>query len=311
MISWSIPAGDPQFARLLAQVERANDRLQVEVVIEASDAAQDARARKRIKINGLGRRAIDAVGQINAVLFSSQDIEVISGTPSLRRRYLDIVISQFNHRYLRALQRYGKVVEQRNHLLKLICEGRADDGQLEFWDRELVEHGTYLTEQRGSTIDDLNRLAETIHYDISSGERLHIDYLPSYKNDFAMELSALRGREIERGMSLLGPHRDDMGFLASDVDMGTFGSRGQQRTVALSLRLAEARLLQDETGEQPVMLLDDVLSELDASRRHHLLSSVASYQQVLITTTDLDHFDPDFLSRSALFHVSAGSIESA
>jgi DNA replication and repair protein RecF len=280
----------------------------VELVLTTTNHSPETLVQKRIKINGVPRRAIDVIGQLNVVLFSPADIDLIGGAPSLRRRYLDITISQFNHKYLRSLQRYNKVLQQRNHLLKLIAEHRANVDQLDFWDKELLEHGGYIAEQRLSAVSDLNVLSQPIHREISSGENLQINYVPSAIEDFPEGLKRIRQEEIARGMSLMGPHRDDLKFIVNDSDIGIYGSRGQQRTVALSLRLAETRLLQSKTGEEPVMLLDDVLSELDATRRHHLLSSISSYQQVLITTTDLDHFDPDFLDQATLLRVSSGNI---
>ena len=311
LISWSIPSDEPVVARLVAQVQKTTASLQVELVLTAAERSPETLVQKRIKINGVPRRAIDVVGQLNVVLFSPTDIDLIGGAPSLRRRYLDITVSQFNHKYLRSLQRYNKVIQQRNHLLKLIAERRAYADQLDFWDQELLEHGGYIATQRFEAVSDLNLLSQPIHHGISSGENLQVNYLPSAVEDFSQGLKRIRQEEIARGMSLMGPHRDDLKFIVNDSDIGVYGSRGQQRTVALSLRLAEARLLQSKTGEEPVMLLDDVLSELDATRRHRLLSSVSSYQQVLITTTDLDHFDPDFLSKATLFHVSSGNINPA
>jgi len=308
LISWSIPKDEPVVARLVAQVQKTAAILQVELVLTTTNHSPETLAQKRIKINGVPRRAIDVIGQLNVVLFSPADIDLIGGAPSLRRRYLDITISQFNHKYLRSLQRYNKVLQQRNHLLKLIAEHRANADQLDFWDKELLEHGGYIAEQRLSAVSDLNVLSQPIHHEISSGENLQINYMPSASEDFSEGLKRIRQEEIARGMSLMGPHRDDLKFIVNDSDIGIYGSRGQQRTVALSLRLAETRLLQSKTGEEPVMLLDDVLSELDATRRHHLLSSVSSYQQVLITTTDLDHFDPDFLDQATLLRVSSGNI---
>lgn len=280
----------------------------MELVLTAADQTPAALVRKRIRINGVPRRAVDVVGQVNSVLFGSPDIEIIHGSPLLRRRYMDITNSQFDRQYLRSLQRYTKVLQQRNHLLKLIGERRAAADQLDFWDHELLENGAYIMQQRSSTVEELNTFARTIHEEISSGERLQVNYLPSAGGDFAALLEDARGQDIARGMTLVGPHRDDLEFMVDDSNVGIYGSRGQQRTTALSLRLAEAKLLHSKTGEQPVILLDDVLSELDDSRRSQLLSSVTAYRQVLITATDTDTFEPDFISQCTLLRVSAGEI---
>jgi DNA replication and repair protein RecF len=308
LINWSAPTDEPAVARLVAKVEKNSGNVQVELVLTAADHTPEALVRKRIRINGVPRRAIDVVGQVNAVLFGSPDIEIICGSPSLRRRYLDITNSQFDRQYLRSLQRYNKVLQQRNHLLKLIGEQRAAADQLEFWNRELLEHGSYITEQRRSMIDELNSFSQAIHQEISSGEWLQINYLPSASGDFATMLEDVKRQEIARGMTLVGPHRDDLEFVVNDANVGIYGSRGQQRTTALSLRLAESRLLHSKTGEEPVIMLDDVLSELDESRRLQLLSSVTAYRQVLITTTDIDAFEADFISKCTLLRVSGGQI---
>ena len=309
LVSWS-PVGEGHaVTRLVAQVHKNSGDLRVEMAISVPQHAPDVRVQKRIKVNGVPRRAVDLVGQVNVVLFSSRDIDLVAGTPSQRRRYLDVASSQVNPKYLRTLQQYNKVLVQRNHLLRLIGERRADESQLDFWDRELSDHGSYIIGERRLIIDELSELGRPIHHEISSGEDLTINYIPNVDTErFKDQLRGVRKEEVARGMSLVGPHRDDIGFTVGEVNVGVYGSRGQQRTVALSLRLAEARYLHARMNDEPVLLLDDVLSELDAMRRHHLLGSIDSYQQVVFTTTDLGQFVPDFLTRAALLHVSAGSI---
>ena len=311
LINWSTSREEHPVARLAAQVKKTMESLRVELALNVAHTSREAHVQKRIRINGVPRRAIDLVGRVNVVLFSSQDIDLIGSTPSLRRRYLDMTNSQVNSRYLSALQKYNKVLLQRNHLLRLIGERRADGSQLDFWDQELLEQGSYLIAQRELMVNELNELARPIHHQITAGrEELSINYLPSAGTmDFGERLRDARQREIARGMSLVGPHRDDLVFMAGDVNMNVYGSRGQQRTIALSLKLAEARFMRLKIGDEPILLLDDVISELDAARRHQLLGSVERYQQVVITTTDLDHFAPGFLSGAALFKVSEGRIE--
>jgi len=310
LINWATPSEGRGIARLLAQVRKGSGSLRVEIaLIEAyHSSGQAAHVQKRIKVNGVPRRAIDLVGQVNVVMFSSQDIDLIGGAPSLRRRYLDLTNCQVDSRYLRALQRYNKVLTQRNHLLRLIGERRAEESQLDFWDRELVENGSYLIMQRQLMVAELAELAWPIHWQLSSGEGLKIAYMPSVTGDFHQRLKDVRKKEIAQGVTLVGPHRDDLAFLVNDVDMNIYGSRGQQRTIALSLKLAEASFIRSKIDDHPILLLDDVLSELDAARRHHLLESIASYHQVVITTTDLDRFDPGFLAEAVLFRVSEGRI---
>lgn len=309
LINWSPVGEGDAVARLVAQVRRNSSDLRLEMAISAPHHASDARVQKRIKVNGVPRRAVDLVGQMNVVLFNSRDIDLVAGTPSQRRRYLDVASSQVNPRYLRTLQQYNKVLLQRNHLLRLIGERRADESQLDFWDRELIEHGSYIIGERRLMIEELNVLGQPIHEGISTGEDLRITYMPNVEPDHFQDRSrSVRREEIARGMSLVGPHRDDIGFTVGGVDMGVYGSRGQQRTVALSMRLAEARYLNIRVKDEPVLLLDDVLSELDAMRRHHLLESMAAYQQVLFTTTDLGQFAPGLTATAMILRVSAGSV---
>jgi DNA replication and repair protein RecF len=261
------------------------------------------------------------VGLLNVVIFSTRDIDLISGLPSLCRRYLDLVSSQTDHHYLKSLQRYHRVLLQRNHLLRQLQEHKAHPEQLEFWDKELLESGAYIIIQRQRLVAALNGLAQGIHHELSSGQELiKIVYIPSVGQEgngqlndieaqFRQTLLHLRGKEIAQGMTLAGPHRDCLQFQVNEINMSAYGSRGQQRTIALSLKLAEAQYLQRQTGDTPILLLDDVLSELDRPRRQQLLEAITSLQQVLITTADLDYFTPSFLAQATQFRVKQGNIE--
>lgn len=339
LINWSALGDELSACRVVADVQKAKGKLHLEIAISSKTSGSPETdvfsprhrqtpnvtpAQKRIKINGVVRRAVDLIGQLNVVTFSVHDIDLVGGEPALRRRYLDITISQIDHQYLRSLQRYQRVLWQRNQLLRAIAENRSSPDELAFWDKELVQTGAYLTVQREHTVAALNRLAQTIHDELSGGQgKLSLVYFRSIDKEkgkeesqiqetaekFARALSAVRAREIAQGVSLVGPHRDDLRFLVNEIDAGVYGSRGQQRTVALALKLAEAKLMQSKTGEQPVLLLDDVLSELDAKRRHHLLDAAAQHEQVIITATDLDRFEPEFLKQATLFKVSQGVIE--
>lgn len=309
LVNWGCLDSDIAAARVTSQVETKTGDMKVEVAIIVTQSNDGPQFQKKIKINGVPRRAVDIVGQMAAVLFTSHDIELIYGAPSRRRRFLDIASSQVDSKYLHALQRYNKVLLQRNHLLKLIAARHADEGQLEFWDGEMIRHGAIIIEQRIQLIAELNRLAPPIHSRISSGEELQINYLPSVSiESFRKRLQEVRKREIAQRMSVVGPHRDDMSFTVNSNDVNTYGSRGQQRTVALALKLAEAGYLRSRLNDEPVILLDDVLSELDATRRHQLLEAVSSYNQVVITTTDIDYFEPGFLENATRFMVNDGTV---
>jgi len=316
------------FTRLFAEVQKARGTIKVEVILRLERAIAGEAfvapplampVRKRIRVNGVARRSIDLVGQVNVVIFSAHDIDIVTGTPTLCRRYLDLVNSQTDSRYLRSLQQYHKVIVQRNHLLKLLQERQAQPEQLEFWDRELVESGSYLIMQRQHLVRTLNKLAQEIHWELSSGtERLEIVYLPSVDKEelplaeieshFRQALDQTRRREIAQGMTLVGPHRDNLRFQANEADMSRYGSRGQQRTIALSLKLAEAKYIHTQVGDSPILLLDDVLSELDRGRRQHLLEAISSFQQVLVTAVELDYFEPSFLAQAAQFQVRQGNV---
>ena len=316
LINYFVPENELFVTRIFAEVHKARDTLKVEMALKPGGNGE-ASSRKRIRSNGIVKHAIDYVGQVNVVLFSAQDIDTIAGAPALRRRFFDLVNSQLDPHYLHSLQRYQRVLLQRNHLLRLLQERQTPSEQLEFWDRELVESGSYLIDQRHCLVVEINQLAEAIHWELSSQtEKLNLVYLPSIgkeghqtKMEFREALQKSRGKEVLQGMTLVGPHRDEFRFRVNDVDMGIYGSRGQQRTIALSLKLAEAKHFQAKVGDHPILLLDDVLSELDQPRRQHLLEFILPFQQVIITTTDLNLFEPSFLAQATKFRVREGNIK--
>jgi DNA replication and repair protein RecF len=338
IINWAAHEETPAISRIAADIRRDDRQLRLEIALMARTSAihevtgslaggqAPARAapiQKRVRVNGATRRVADLVGQINVVAFSVHDIDLIGGEPALRRRYLDIANSQIDRHYLRQLQRYNRILWQRNRLLRRIRENQARPAELSFWDEELIQTGSYLVERRGQMIAALSELARTVHDELSSGQgRLRLVYKRSIDKGtpaggsasddiaqrFSQSLCAAREKELAQGMSLVGPHRDDVSFLADEVNLGTYGSRGQQRTATLSLKLAEAQFMLGRTGEHPILLMDDVLSELDSQRRIQVLRAITGYEQVLITTTDLDHFEPGFLEQAELFSVTEGQV---
>lgn len=340
MIHWLAQEEGAPFARLAARVQKGKSSAQVEIVLtieekgkrgEGAEEYQESLAEhpgrsggKRIKVDGQPRRASDLIGQINVVMFSPLDTQLIGGPPFLRRRYLDISLSQVDRRYLRALQQYSRILLQRNHLLRQIRDRLANTAQLDFWDRKLAEVGSSLVQRRRQFLASLQDRLREIHLEFTEGqERLQTVYVASgsgggenafqeeqrdIEERLARALSGQRDREIALGMTLVGPHRDDLQFFVDGKDMRIYASRGQQRTLALSLKLAETHYLLDTTGESPVLLLDDVLSELDAQRRRRLMASLAPDQQVLLTTTILDDLQPALLHQAALLRVHQGTI---
>ena len=323
-------AGKGEQALVGGTLEREGERTQVFVGYAcslsrtATPETADSRSqlnysvRKEIRVNRVRRTAADLVGTVGAALFTAEDIDLVQGPPAGRRRYLDILISQGNPLYLKALQRYQQVVRQRNRLLRLLREGRAEDAELEFWDDRLVKEGAWLSWQRAEALRLLAQLAAEHHGTLSSpGERLDLEHLPSIpladtaeatESCFREALLARRARELATGNTAVGPHRDDFRLLVDGVDMGTFASRGQARTLALTLRLAEASYLSQVRREEPVVLLDDVLSEMDEDRRARVLEKIAGYGQSLITTTDLDLVRRFFGDRASYLRVGNGAV---
>lgn len=351
LIHWGALQEPIPFARVEGTVRRSHGDLRVEIVIRADRpdrrqpileaGQQHAELTKRIKVNGIVRRALDLIGQINVVMFSPQDIDLVAGPPSLRRRYLDIANCQVDHRYCRALQQYNRVLTQRNHLLKQIRESRQPPETLEFWSDELAKNGSYVLARRLASIAALNdRIGAHFKRLTGTGKQLRIAYqstveealsrygmpepagaaAPEPAGDeaerqvevFREALRLYRRRETLQGVSLVGPHRDELVFVADGIDMNVYGSRGEQRAVALALRLAEAEFMQAATGEAPILLLDDVMSELDPQRRALVMEALGVSGQTLMTATDLETFSSQFLAQAAVFHVDqarAGPVE--
>ena len=284
-----------------------------------SDGAPIHSVRKEVRVDGVRRTAAELVGLMNVVLFSAEDIRLVQGSPSVRRRYLDILISQSSPAYLRVLQRYQKVLHQRNQLLKLIRDRRARGSEMAFWDEQLVETGSLIVQQRAQTMAVLAETARVTLQELTGGaEDLRLEYLPSVapaaaeacSTAFLKGLEGSREREIRLGSTALGPHRDDFQLLVNNVDMGVYSSRGQARTLALTLRLAEAQYLTAYKGE-PLLLLDDILSELDERRRAQVLERVLVYVQSVITATDLEPFSHEYLSRASVFQLQDGKLKRA
>jgi len=273
--------------------------------------------RKEIRVGGVRRSAADLVGVLNAVLFSADDIQLVTGAPSQRRRFLDILISQADSSYLRSLQRYQKVLQQRNQLLKALREGRAKEPELDFWNVELTKEGAFITTKRVDAVRLLSVKAKSLLKELTQGrEALEIDYRPSVEAEkngtletrMAQALTTSLRRDLSTGSTSVGPHRDDFKLLINGVDMSSYSSRGQARTLALALRLAEASYLSSVKGE-PIMLLDDVLSELDVQRRRQVLERVQGFRQTLITTTDLAPFESGFLAMATIYGVNKASVQ--
>ncbi|MDY4474837.1 DNA replication/repair protein RecF [Mitsuokella sp.] len=258
--------------------------------------------RRRILLNGQPIPLKELVGNLNTVLFSPEDLFLIKGAPAGRRRFLDGEISQASPAYYHELLQYNRILSQRNTLLKRIRERRADASMLELWDVQLAASAEKITRKRQEAVRKLNMLANLMQRRISGDrENLSVTYglsgleqenmtkpLASWYNEM---LEKSRSADILRGSTSIGPHHDDVLLFVNGINLRTFGSQGQQRTGVLSLKLAELEFLRSETGEYPILLLDDVMSELDAQRRHQLLDFIRRERiQTLITATDAAYF---------------------
>jgi DNA replication and repair protein RecF len=324
LVNWLAAEQEPlPYARLVGRVARGAGEISIEVTL-TQRANNGTRYRKQIRLNGVAKRAMDLLGQLNVVLFLPEDIALISGSPSRRRRYLDAALCQIDPLYCRSLSRYNQILSQRNALLRDLRERGGDPTQLAFWNDRLVAHGAYLVGRRWETLIALDELAHATHVELTDGnELLHLRYVPSIEMEepgdaeavgtaFQAQVHSLQQREVAAGMTLVGPHRDEVRFLVNEQDAGIYGSRGQQRTAALSLKLAEVSLMRVETGEDPVLLLDDVLSELDEHRRRFLVHTLENgAEQAIITTTDLHTLPAPFLERCRLWRVEMGQLSEA
>lgn len=268
---------------------------------------------KGIAVNGIPiKKAVELFGILNIVFFSPEDLNIIKNGPSERRRFIDMELSQLDKIYLSCLVNYNKVVNQRNKLLKdFALSGRQDILQsLDVWDIQLVRYGTEVIKGRIEFINQINRLVEKIHNKLSgSKEKLEIIYEPCVDiKNFTYETARVRDRDIKLKCTNIGPHKDDMIFMINGKDVRKFGSQGQQRTAALSLKLAEIELVKQIIHDTPVLLLDDVLSELDSSRQNFLLDSIGDIQTI-VTCTGLDEFINSRFSINKIFKVVEGNIE--
>ena len=269
---------------------------------------------KGIAVNGIPiKRAVELFGILNIVFFSPEDLNIIKNGPSERRRFIDMELSQLDKIYLDCLINYNKVVNQRNSLLKEYAfSGREDIiSSLDIWDMQLVKYGNDVIKSREKFVKEINDLVKSIHTKLSGDrEQLEIIYEPCVKEqDFESELVRVRDRDLKFKCTNIGPHKDDMCFLINGMDVRKYGSQGQQRTAALSLKLAEIELVKQIIHDTPVLFLDDVLSELDSRRQNFLLDSIGNIQ-TMITCTGLDEIINNRFSINKIFKVVNGTVSS-
>jgi DNA replication and repair protein RecF len=324
--------------RLVADYQRGKmkHRLEARLILEPT-GVNGQRLRKEILLDGVKRHLNDVIGHFNAVIFVPQMSQIIEGGPDERRRYLNLALAQAVPSYARALSEYSQALTQRNALLKALNEGQGNGSQLQVWDEALVKFGAQIILWRIQAVQEIERFASRIHHELTRGtEILRLAYEPAFdplakpekqlglkldtaidrssielneiQDGFLARLKQIRSEEIARGVTTIGPHRDDLRFIINKADVSDYGSRGQIRTTLLALKLAEVEWMKDRTGEWPVILLDEVMAELDIHRRADLLKYVNKDQQVLFTTTDLGFFTPEFMEGSDIWDVSGGVV---
>ena len=332
--------GSLAVARLVAEYQRGKNRHRMEarLILEPMGVLNSQRLRKEILLDGVKKPVSEAIGHFNAVIFLPQMSQIIEGAPDDRRRYLNLALAQSTPAYARVLSEYSQALTQRNALLKSLGERSGSGDQLEVWDDTLTRLGAQIILWRIEAVQQIERLAARVHHELTHGsEILRLVYEPAFdplpgpsgqlglkmstvidrsslklneiQDGFRERLRQLRSEEIARGVTTIGPHRDELRFLANDIDLGDYGSRGQVRTTLLALKLAEVNWMKERMGEWPVILLDEVMAELDVQRRMDLLKYVGQSEQVLFTTTDLNLFTADFVEKAEIWRVHEGKIE--
>ena len=340
LIHWRTQ-GDPiPFARLSAELGNKTSRYhKLDVTLMLDITSGSPRFRKSVKLNNVDKRVMDVTGLLNVVLFVPQDLSLVEGSPNDRRRFMNTTLTQVNLDYSLALNEYEKLLPQRNALLKRIIERRSNPAELEFWDEELASSGAVIIAGRQKFLRELETKAQDTHHALTGGrETLSLKYLPSImptaavdnrqlsfdvigldlnrqlepeqvKPQFLQRLMEKQREDIQRGLTLSGPHRDELRLFINERDCGLYGSRGQARTAVMALKFAELQWMRDQIGEYPLFLLDEVAAELDSKRRAFLLERLDGQAQTLVTATGLDIFAPAFLNRARVFRVVNGQID--
>lgn len=339
LIHWSAASSGMPFAHLKAEVVRRDRIDQIEIALERKTLSNGTtRMEKKIHLNQRTVRRADLAGHLNVVIFLPEDINLVGGAPAGRRRHLDDLLAQIYAAYVDAQSAYQTALSRRNALLKHLRDHGGDPEQLIPLELKLAHNGVLISRYRQRVIQALNIHADRLHQKLTGGSAwLQLQYQPNFNPlkppaiDYQMgllvesaqespvdvetlaqayltQLQDQRSREISRGMTLVGPHRDELRFFSNGIDLGVFGSRGQQRSAVLALRLAELRWLEQETGESPILLLDEVLAELDRARRSYLLDLLGEVEQTILSTTDAEMFPTSFRQRTLMLEVREGII---
>ena len=341
LIHFAAAQGPLAVARIVGEFVREGRQHTLEVrIIREINGFNGGRTRKEVLLNGVKVRLLEALGRLNAVLFLPQMLDIITGSPERRRRYLNLTLSQAQPGYASLLAEYNKVLTQRNALLKQWQERRSQNaaGALGVWDAQLSRLGAQIIHARIHALAELDRQALRFHRQLTSGQEvLRLVYRPSFDplppppgqtvlpldvpvdrtrltvdeiaQGFRQALQKAHSEDLARGVTTLGPHRDEWRVLANGIDLGVYGSRGQVRTAMLSLKLAEAQWITQRTGEAPVLLLDEVLAELDNHRRGDILRFLQETEQTILTTTDLRLFALPFVQQATRWYLRQGVLE--
>lgn len=339
LIHWdALQTNDPVIVgRLVARVATRQGERQLEMRLISEQKGQQYSFRREALVNRRKVRLMDLLGQVRAVLFLPQDVHLITGSPSQRRRYLNITLCQIDPIYCRQLSTYNKILEQRNALLRQLAEGRGSHDVLSIFTERLITSGSELFARRGLFFSNIARETQHIHYEQLTNRResVRLRYLPNlhdsppnssetlqladWLEDHLQQLAKIKERfwqamqeskvkDLARGSTSIGPHRDDWAFWVNGRDLSIFGSRGQQRSAVLALKLAEISWMTSQTGEAPILLLDEVVAELDEQRRALLLNYVQSAEQAVLTATDKAMFSDPFLQQATTLYVENGRI---
>lgn len=326
-------------ARLVAAYQRGDQSHRLEVrLIQDSNGNGGARLRKEALLDGVKTPVNQLVGHFNAVLFLPQMTRIVEGGPDERRRYLNLAAAQADPFFTQALSEYNQALTQRNALLKLLAERGGDAAQLEYWDDIITSRGAKIIHSRIRAICEIETIATRIHEQLSGGkEILRLIYQPSYdplpkpdgqfslpiqtsvqrdgfsikqlQQGFSEQLKRIHAEEIARGVTTIGPHRDELRIHCNGIDMTDFGSRGQVRTALLALKLAEVDWIKEKTTQWPVLLLDETMAELDVDRRAFLLHYLQNAEQAVLTTTDMNLFPGDFMKKCERWQITSGTVE--
>jgi len=338
LINFSALQDNLAVCRIVADFRKKDTDHHLEIrIIKDTNSNGNYSIRKEVLLDGSQQKINSVIGTFNAVLFLPQMLQIVTGSPQLRRHYLNLTLAQVDPTYTESLSEYNKALTQRNALLKQLNERSGDVDQLSYWDEKITQAGAYIIYARIQAIRDLGYIAAPIHQDLTRGEEiLRLNYLPSFdpaasppgqielplenaldrsgvelkdiQDGYREKLLSSRSEDIYRGVTSRGPHRDEMRYLSNGIDLGNFGSRGQLRTAMLAIKLAEVNWLNEKNGDWPVLLLDEVLAELDDTRRQDLLDRLAKTEQSLLTTTDLDLFSDEFKKSATQWEIKNGGL---